>query len=165
MVRERTEMGTLQTRRRLGAFLGFLCITALVLSGCGGRHEPPQPEAAKPSVLPRSMKGYELYSWQEGQEWHFTLITGTNQLKSYQDIVSADDVVETDWVRLSIQGTENLKTVLNRLPEGETVTWNSGRWLEGLGASSVAMQLPNPETIKEVERHCHHLGIRLQTVS
>jgi hypothetical protein len=35
--------------------------------------------SSEPStMLPHSMKGYELYSWQADEQWHFTLITGTN---------------------------------------------------------------------------------------
>ncbi len=116
-----------------------------------------------PLPLPHSPKGYELYSWQAGGEWRFTLITGTNRLKGYEEIVSAENVVaETDWVKLSVGGTENLKAVLNRLPEGETVTWIGGRWLEAAGAPAGNIQLPGPEMIQEIERHCLDLGARLQ---
>ena len=31
------------------------------------------------------MKGYELYSWQVGDEWYFTLITGTNDMRVFQE--------------------------------------------------------------------------------
>jgi len=35
--------------------------------------------------LPSSMKGYELYSWQEEGQWHFTLVTGTNRNKTLSE--------------------------------------------------------------------------------
>jgi hypothetical protein len=109
------------------------------------------------------MKGYELYSWQSDKEWHFTLITGTNRLKRYEEIVSIENVVtETDWVKVSVQGTENLRAVLNRLPEGETVTWNSDRWLERVGVSKGKIQSPAAELLEEIESHCRRLGIELQ---
>ncbi len=113
--------------------------------------------------LPHSAKGYELYSWQAGEEWRFTLITGTNRLKEYEEIVSAENVVaETDWVELSVGGTENLKAVLNRLPEGEEVTWIGDSWLEAEGAPAGNIQLPGQEMIQEIERHSRRLGIQLQ---
>ncbi len=31
------------------------------------------------------MKGYELYSWKEGETWNYTLITATNRLKSFDE--------------------------------------------------------------------------------
>ena len=49
---------------------------------------------ATPAPLPRSMKGYELYSWyaqQEG-EWYYTLITATNRLKTWEEITSQEQV-------------------------------------------------------------------------
>jgi hypothetical protein len=151
---------------RPGVFLGFLCITTLVLIGCAAGSETPQPVAEGPRVFPHSMKGYELYSWQEGQEWHFTLITGTNRLKGYEEIVSAANVVtESDWVKLSVQGTESLRTVLKRLPEGETVTWKSGQRLRGAGAPGATLRLPDAELIEEIERYCRPMSVRFQVAN
>ncbi|MFH1360910.1 MAG: hypothetical protein ABIJ41_07785 [Candidatus Omnitrophota bacterium] len=39
--------------------------------------------------LPHMMEGWDLYSWEIGNEWYFTLIPGTNRLKSYEDFVKA----------------------------------------------------------------------------
>jgi hypothetical protein len=39
------------------------------------------------SALPGSMKGYELYSWQDKDGWHFTLITGTDRSKTLEEII------------------------------------------------------------------------------
>jgi hypothetical protein len=113
--------------------------------------------------LPHSPRGYELYSWQEGEEWRNTLITGTNRLKEYEEIVSTENVVtEADWVVLSVGGPENLKAVLNRLPKGEEVTWIGDGWLEAVGGLTGNIQLPGREVIKEIESHCRRLGIQLQ---
>jgi hypothetical protein len=115
------------------------------------------------SRLPHSLKGYELYGWQAGDEWRFTLITGTNRLKRYEEIASGEDVVtETGWVKLSVVGIGNLKALLNRLPKGEEVTWIGGGWLEAVGAPTGNIQLPGWEVIEEIERRCRSLGIQLQ---
>jgi hypothetical protein len=116
-----------------------------------------------PMLLPHSPKGYELYSWQAGVDWHFTLITGTNRLKVYKEIVATDSLVtDTDWVKLSVGGTENLKAVLSRLPKGETVTWNSGEWLDRVGTPEGKIRLPGRKVINEIDSHCHRLGIQLR---
>ena len=44
-----------------------------------------------PNPLPESLKGYELYSWQAGGEWLFTLTTGTNRIKSFEEITSIEN--------------------------------------------------------------------------
>jgi hypothetical protein len=162
-VKERVGLGVFGSRHRQSAILGLLCATVLVLTGCGAIREMAEPAAAASATLPHSMKGYELYSWQSGKEWDFALITGTNRLKSYEEIVSPANVVtEADWVKLSVQGVENLRTVLGRLPQGETVTWNSSRWLEGVGAPKGAIQLPDPVLLGEIESYCRRLGIQLR---
>ena len=58
-------------------------------------------------ALPSSMKGYELYSWPVEDEWHFTLITGTNRLKTVEEITSGEDVIDPEgWVRISVTGVD-----------------------------------------------------------
>jgi hypothetical protein len=74
--------------------------------------------------LPHSMKGYELYSWEEDNQWHFTLITGTNRTKTEEEITSEDNYVsETGWVKIHAVGADAIKDVLSRLPQGESVFW------------------------------------------
>ena len=49
--------------------------------------------------LPHSLKGYELYSWEEEGQWYFTLITGTNRTKTLEEITSKEDFIsESGWV-------------------------------------------------------------------
>jgi len=74
--------------------------------------------------LPHSFKGYELYSWEEEGQWHFTLITGTNRIKTIEEITSKGDFIsETGWVKIQVVGADAIKDVLSRLPEGESVFW------------------------------------------
>ena len=146
-------------------FPGLLFVVAFVLAGCGQLLQSRAAPTVWDSPLPPSGKGYELYSWpaEQGGEWRFTLITGTNRLKRYEEIVSRENVVtETSWVTLSVKGIENLRAVLSRLPEGETVTWISDRWLERVGAPKGKIQLTGPELIREIESYSRRLGIQLQ---
>jgi hypothetical protein len=74
--------------------------------------------------LPHSFKGYELYSWEEGGQWHFTLITGTNRIKTLEEITSEEDFIsETGWVKIQVVGADAIEDVLDLLPEGESVFW------------------------------------------
>ena len=65
----------------------FGILLGAFLPGCG--------TAAQPTVAPfaESMKGYELYSWQEGDQWKFSLLIGTNRDKTLEEIKSADVVL------------------------------------------------------------------------
>ncbi len=114
--------------------------------------------------MPHSAKGYELYSWPEegGQEWHHVLITGTNRLKTYEEIVSAENAVdESGWVRVSAAGTEGLKALLSQLPDGESVTWVGEDWMGQMGVEWGSVRLPDKDVIDEIERYCHQAGVEL----
>ena len=82
---------------------------------------PPEPP------LPQSMKGYELYSWLQNDQWNYTLITGTNRDKTTEEIVTAGYTVNTDgWVNIHVAGLNSIEQVISLLPAGEFVTWLSG---------------------------------------
>ena len=82
---------------------------------------PPEPP------LPQSMKGYELYSWLQNDQWNYTLITGTNRDKTAEEIVTAGYSVNTDgWVNIHVIGLIALEQLISLLPAGEFVTWLSG---------------------------------------
>lgn len=142
------------------------------IGGGGSACPHPQPciffgrqytSSAYPLPLPHSMKGYDLYSWKDGQEWYFTLITGTNRVKRYEEIVSIDSVVTgTGWVKRTGHGTENLESMLSQLPEGESVTWIGDRWLERAGAPVGKIRLPGPDVMDKIQSHCRRLAIQLQ---
>ena len=143
---------------------GLLFVAAFALAGCAQLLQSRPAPTVWDSPLPHSAKGYELYSWpaEEANEWRFTLITGTNRLKTYEEIVSAEDIVsESGWVKVSATGTEDLKALLSQLPGGESVTWNSGDWLEQMGVPAGSIRLPDENVIDEIESYCRQLGINL----
>jgi hypothetical protein len=83
------------------------------------------------SELPVSGKGYELYSWSENGQWHFTLITGTDRNKTVNEIITTDDYIsEAGLVRVNVAGVDAIKAVLRKLPKGEQVIWEAGLRLE-----------------------------------
>lgn len=113
-------------------------------------------------MLPHAPKGYKLYRWQEGRAWRFTLITSINRLKAHEEIVSTNSVAsETGWVKISVRGSENLKGLLSRLPEGEEVIWLGTGWLEAAGAPSGNFRLSDGETTDEIRGWCQEQGIQL----
>ena len=74
--------------------------------------------------LPRSFKGYELYSWYEASEWRFALLTGTNRNKTAQEVRSAQSTISAEgWVHIHAEGVDGITAVLSRLPQGEHVFW------------------------------------------
>jgi hypothetical protein len=60
------------------------------------------------------MKGVELYSWQVGVEWRFSLHAGTNRSKSLREITNP---------KTAILSVGELQEQLDLLPAGEQVFW------------------------------------------
>jgi len=113
----------------------------------------PQPEVV---ALPRSLKGYELYSWQHEGRWHFTLITGTNRNKTAAEILSREPLVTGDgWVHIHATGVDELKATLSRIPEGEFVMWFSQFYGEG----GETITLPPQDIVEDVASHAAQRGL------
>ncbi len=109
-------------------------------------------------LLPDSMKGYELYSWQADDQWHFTLITGTNRLKTYKEVFSDENTVSEDgWVKITVTGVDSLKAMLMRLPWKASVAWLN-RELDGDQGEMPALSFPATETVDEIKIHCEQRG-------
>jgi hypothetical protein len=118
-----------------------------------------------PEKFPHSMKGYELFSWQVDGEWYFTLITGTNRMKSFDEIITPVNTVSEDgFVKVSARGIDQLQLMLGLLPTGEDVVW-SGMDLGGqVPTDTIYLTLPPDEMIEEVKNFCIPLGIHLTAI-
>lgn len=91
------------------------------------------------------MKGYELYSWQVGGDWHFSLLPGTNRLKTESEITSR---------RARLKGIDALRRALRKLPAGAEVLWAT----RGIPR----MRLPSGEMMEELKHYCRRRGITLR---
>jgi hypothetical protein len=142
-------------------------VASFILSGCTSAEDISQSPGKMETSLPHSVKGYELYSWQVENEWHFTLITGTNRLKSYEEITSSEDVIsDDDWTKVTVKGVDAIKAALGRLPEGEEVFWIGEKWLGQMGQTEMGnLSLPSQEIIDGIEAHCDQLGVKLRVDS
>jgi hypothetical protein len=108
--------------------------------------------------LPQSFKGYELYSWEEEGQWHFTLITGTNRLKTIEEVTSeGDSISETGWVKIQVAGADAIKDVLSRLPEGESVFWCDE--LHTGQSTETDLQLPPEQIVDAIEEYAGQCGL------
>ncbi|HYK90380.1 MAG TPA: hypothetical protein VE398_16515 [Acidobacteriota bacterium] len=99
------------------------------------------------SALPRSMKGYVLYSWQAQGRWNFTLIMGSNA------VPSVDTITKGPYVMKSVDA---LKVQLARLPKDESISWIDCT-LEGFH-----FEMPPKAIVKAVARYRKKLGLNLE---
>jgi len=108
--------------------------------------------------LPHSMKGYELYSWEEEGQWHFTLITGTNRIKTIEEITSKGDFIsETGWVKIQVVGADAIKDVLSHLHEGESVFWCDELHIGQ--STETDLQLPPEQIADAIEEYAKQCGL------
>jgi hypothetical protein len=108
--------------------------------------------------LPRSFKGYELYSWEEDSQWHFTLITGTDRIKTMEEITSKEDFIsETGWVKIHVMGTDAIKYVLSHLPDGESVFWCDELHIGQ--TTGTDLQLPPEQITGAIEEYAKQCGL------
>jgi hypothetical protein len=125
------------TNKLLSAAFALLLVTALGGCRAGGAGSP---EAG--SV--RSMKGFELYSWQVEGEWTFALVVGTNRIKTVEEITSPE---------VGVEGLDALERELDRLAPGEQVFWSEERVPD--------MRLPPDDVIAQVRAYCEQRGLHL----
>jgi len=112
--------------------------------------------------LPHSMKGYELYSWSEDGQWHFTLITGTNRNKTVEEISSREDVIsETGWVRVQVIGVNAIRAVLSKLHQGEEIVWLARPRSEQTPPGDIDFMFPPEQIIDSVKEHAQQSGLDL----
>jgi hypothetical protein len=138
--------------KRLICFV-LVTATALTLGIATGNSQTQSTFPAEGSALPRSMKGYELYSWLSQGRWNFTLITGTNAFKTVDQITTGPDWIQDGFVKLTVQGVDALKAQLRHLPQDAEITWETDR---------VPFKLPPQKIVNSVVTCCKKLGLDLR---
>ena len=112
--------------------------------------------------LPHSMKGYELYSWSDDSQLHFTLITGTNRNKTLEEIISNQDIIsEAGWVQIHVIGADAIKAVLSKLHQGEEILWLARPRSEQTPPVNINFMLPTEPTIDSIKQHAGQCDLDL----
>lgn len=114
----------------------FVLLLMLFFSSCTTINQ------AEATPWAESMKGYELYSWPEGDHWVFSLLAGTNREKTLEEIRSSSTI---------LPDLNALKFVLKKIPSGQYITWSSRE----------ALSFPPEDILKQVEQACQDQGLIL----
>jgi len=127
----------------------------------GSLGDPGQGGKIAGTPLPTSVKGYELYSWRAGDGWHFTLTTGTNRNKNYDELISLENVItESGWVKITVHGVDALHTVLDSVPASEQILWLDGKQIESSDGSDL-IRFPPEALIQQIIQYSRQQGINL----
>ena len=111
-------------------------LAGALLAGCAAAFQ------ATATPFGESMKGYELYSWQEGNQWYFSVLVGTNREKTLDEIKAAGT---------ALRGVEALTSALEQMPAGQYITWSAKETLS----------FPPDDIVEQVEKVCTDQGLIL----
>jgi hypothetical protein len=99
------------------------------------------------------MKGWELYTWPEGDDWKYSILNGTNRLKTYQEVTTN---------QITVMGIDSLKMLIDKFPVKEEIFWISDYWLKNIWGSNYGnLSLPDTNTVNEVKKYCSSKGLAL----
>lgn len=72
-------------------------------------------------------------------------------------------VVEHDWVKITVNGISDVKAALGRLPRGARVVWWGERDLpRGYPVPAETLELPPVQLVDELRSWCTELGIQMK---
>ena len=139
-----------------------LVLVTLMFSGYKPRRGLPAQGQIPTRPLPAGLKGYELYSWQAGREWYFTLSSGTNRDKMVQEITSGENDIGNDRVKVTVQGVHDVEVILEQLPPDARVAWMGPQAIKKQGNKPGVLALPSRPVIEDIKAHCDEQGVRLE---
>ena len=124
--------------RSAGRVLALPVILLLALAACQSAGPTPSPA--------RSMKGWEIYSWQEAGAWRYALLVGTNRIKSFEEVQAA-----------GVDSLSALEAELEALAPGEQLFWSAGRIPH--------TAFPPDETVERLRNRCQELDLALSILT
>lgn len=113
--------------------------------------------------LPGSMKGYDLYAWNDGSQTWFTLLPGTNREKTPHEVFAGarDEISDAGNFAVTVAGLEAVGGQLARVARGEYVAVHTVRYPPGAALEVVA----TPECLKRrLQQDAATLGLNLDVV-
>ena len=114
--------------------------------------------------LPHLMKGYELYSWQKDDNFVYTLLPGTNRIKTFEEI-SGDNKIEEEGEGFTSISYNDLKVVITKLPDDELIFWEGANWIElAWGSNPNNICLPSEKVQNDLLKYCNEHNVRLSIV-
>jgi hypothetical protein len=107
-------------------------------------------------MLDSSLKGWELYSWNSGTEWRYSLLPGTNRVKNANEIYANP---------YTVNGREQLKLLIRSLPSDEDIVWLGTEWTsKNVPEIRFSFIFPSLLTQYDIHKFCELNGLQLEIV-
>ena len=134
-------------------FVIFLSFCFILLFRCSKENPDITPTQNTTNKIEHSASGWELYSWKIEDQWRYSILIGTNRLKTYEEVTTS---------KIVVTGEEELKEILRIFPEGENITWVGQGWLERCWQSNYKnLELPPEIIIEDIRRYCNGMKLIL----
>jgi hypothetical protein len=144
----------MKTRRVLLLLVGVVVLFSACSKDSSHIQAPAKQDAADTVRFPHSMKGWELYSRPSGNSWKYSVLEGTNRLKSYEEVTTN---------AIAVTGVDSLKRVLNKLLANEFITWIGPGWLHACWSEDPKdLSLPPQEILDDIRGYCAARQVTLQ---
>lgn len=102
-----------------------------------------------------TLKGYQLFTWKQSGQWHYSLSPATNREPTYDEITEKPAVVV---------GTSEFESRLKQLPKGTEVFWQSDAppgVRRPASGGMISFKLPSRKRIERVKSRCAKYGLKL----
>jgi hypothetical protein len=134
-------------------FVIFLSFCFLFLFRCSKDNSEIIPTQNTTTNIEHSASGWELYSWNLEDQWKYSILIGTNRLKTYEEVITSD---------ILATGEEKLKEILKLFPKGENITWIGQGWLERCWQSGYKnLELPPEIILEDIKQYCNEMKLIL----
>jgi hypothetical protein len=146
----------MKTYRIIPVILLIAC--SVVLRNCSDDENQartiPNQDGFKTIRFVHSMKGWELYSWPKGSHWRYSILPGTDLVKTLEEVTSNG---------LRVNGKDSLKMLLSKFPVNEEITWIGEAWLDSAWSNDYGnLSLPPIDTLDEIKQYCELKDLNLQ---
>lgn len=134
-------------------FVIFLSFCFLLLFRCSKDNSVIISTQNTTNEIEHSLSGWELYSWEIEDHWKYSILIGTNRLKTYEEVTNS---------KILVTGEEKLKEILGLLPEGEYIAWIGQGWLERCWQSDYKnLELPPEIILEDIKQYCNEMKLIL----
>ncbi len=111
-------------------------------------------------TVTHSIKGWEIYSWPSGNDRYYSILIGTNRIKTYEEVTSDEP---SAMHLITITGIDTLRLVLARFPESEYIDLIGKTCLQNCwGGNYGNLSLPPQNQIDDIILFCTQKKLNLQ---
>ncbi|KAF0109916.1 MAG: hypothetical protein FD147_1971 [Chloroflexi bacterium] len=104
-------------------------------------------------------------SWKSGETWNFTLITGTNREKTFEELMKpGSQITKEDFVKITVTGIEQIKKVIDLMPADEQILWGGMDLTGQVPEGTVYFTFPPQKLIDELVEYCKNRKITLYSL-